>query len=252
MSDRHEPTISSLPLDKGEAQSRGDNPRSRSQNPAPGYSASREHVPAAARTVTVRSPLGPIALALALAALALSGYLFWQTRQAQDKFEASLAHLTTTEKRVVELESKLSMAGDESTQSMAVLQANVKENASEIRKLWGVSNDRNRKAIEELKATSTRLSKSLQEVDSNLKKNREELSGEIKVIADLVDAQQSAIAKVDRAFTSQSKNITGQLEKIDSLETDMRRRMTATEEAIRSIDAFRAQINREIMQIKGG
>ncbi len=252
MSDRHEPTISSLPLDKGEAQNRADTPRNRASNPASGYSNTRPQAPAATRTVTVRSPLGPIALVIALAALAGSGYLFWQTRQAQEKFEASLAHLTATEERVVELESKLSMAGDESTQSMTVLQANVKENASEIRKLWGVSNDRNRKAIEELKATSTRLSKSVQEIDSNHKKNRDDLSGEIKVIADLVGAQQSAIAKVDREFASQSKNITSQLEKMTSLETDMRRRMTATEEAIRSIDAFRAQVNREILQLKEG
>lgn len=251
MSDRHEPTISSLPLDKGEAQNRGEIPRSRPQNPAAGH-APRPQAPVATRTVTVRSPLGPVAMIFALAALGVSGYLFWQSRQAQEKFESTLVLLQATEKRVIELENKLNMAGDESTQSMAVLQANVKENASEIRKLWGVSNDRNRKAIEELKTTSTRLTKSLQDLDSAVKKQREELSGEIKVVADLVDAQQSAIAKVDREFASQSKKITSQLEKIDSLDTDMRRRMNSTEEAIKSIDAFRAQVNREILQLKGG
>lgn len=158
--------------------------------------------------------------------------------------------LSTTEQRVLELENKLSLADDESTQSISVIQAKVKENASEIKKLWGISYDRNRKAIEELQAGSSGLAKTVQNLESSIKKQANDLTGEIRVVSELVDAQQGAIAKIDRAFTEQSSNIKSSLEKIDSLDSDLRKRMSANEEAIRSIDAFRAQINREIMQLK--
>lgn len=248
MTDRHEPTISSLPIDKGEPNERAEG---RTRPPNTGSHASRPMVPpAATRTVTVRSPLAPWALVLALGALGLSGFLFWQSLEAKAALQDSLNVLTTTEQRVLELENKLSLADDESTQSMSVLQARVKENASEIKKLWGISYDRNRKAIEELQAGSSGLAKSVQNLESSIKKQVNDLTGEIGVVSELVDAQQGAIAKIDRAFTEQSNNIKSSLEKIDSLDSDLRKRMASNEEAIRSIDAFRAQINREIMQLK--
>lgn len=248
MTDRHEPTISSLPIDRGEPSERAEG---RTRPPNTGPQGARPMVaPASTRTVKVSSPLAPWALVLALGALGLSGFLFWQSLEAKTEMQNSLNMLTTTEQRVVELENKLSLADDESTQSMSVLQARVKENASEIRKLWGISYDRNRKAIEELQAGSSGLAKTVQNLEASVKKQTNDLSGEIRVVSELVDAQQAAIAKIDRSFTEQSRSIRDSLEKIDSLDSDLRQRMASNEEAIRSIDAFRAQVNREIMQLK--
>lgn len=248
MTDRHEPTISSLPIDRGEPTERAEG---RTRPPNTGPQGSRSMVaPASGRTVKVSSPLAPWALVFALGALGLSGFLFWQSFEAKSEMQDSLNMLTTTEQRVVELENKLSLADDESTQSMSVLQARVKENASEIRKLWGISYDRNRKAIEELQTGSSGLAKTVQNLEASIKKQANDLSGEIRVVSELVDAQQAAIAKIDRSFTEQSRSIKDSLEKIDSLDSDLRKRMASNEEAIRSIDAFRAQVNREIMQLK--
>ena len=134
MNDRREPTISSLPLDKEEAprsraqaQTAGQAgpPRSGSSRPAP--------PPVSGRPKVVRSPLGPLALIVALAAAGFGGYVFWQLQQTQQNLTAATTALSGADARIAELEKRLMLSDDESTQSLTALQANVKENASEIR-----------------------------------------------------------------------------------------------------------------------
>ncbi|MCR6650806.1 MAG: hypothetical protein NVV73_04570 [Cellvibrionaceae bacterium] len=111
------------------------------------------------RPVVVRSPLGPLALLLALAAEDLIGFVYFQLQETQGALQQTRNALTSAEVRVKDLKSRLMLSDDESTQSMSVLQANIKENTAEIRKFWGVANDRNRKAIAQLETKVAVLEK---------------------------------------------------------------------------------------------
>ncbi len=208
--------------------------------------------PVSARPVVVRSPLGPLAIFLALAAGGFAGYVYWQLQQTQKTLQATAATLSSAEARVAELEKRLTLSDDESSQSMTVLQANVKEQGAEIRKLWGVTNDRHRKAITQLEERVAALDKNLGGVDAKIKTALAEVTGEVKVLSELLDAQQAVISSADQAYKSQAQSVSSLNKKLDQLDSELRKKMQANEEAIKAIDAFRVQVNRELLQLKGG
>lgn len=248
MSERREPTISTLPMDKDEPQ------RGRAQSAA-AQSARATPPPVSARPVVVRSPLGPLALLLALAASAFAGFVYWQLQQTQQALQRATTTLNAAEARVTDLEKRLMLSDDESTQSMTVLQATIKENSSEIRKLWGVTNDRNRKAIAQLEEKTGALEKSLGGIDAKIKSALSEVVGEVKVVSELVDAQQAIINSTDQAYKTQAQTLTAltkKLEQLDQLSAELRKKVQTNEEAIKAIDAFRLQVNRELIKLKGG
>lgn len=244
MSERREPTISTLPMDKDEPA------RARAQAAAaPGRPVPP---PVSSRPLVVRSPMGPVAVLLAIAAVAFAGFVYWQLQQTQQALQKTAATLTAAEGRVTELEKRLMLSGDESTQSMAALQANIKENASEIRKLWGVSNDRNRKAIARLDEKVAALEKTAGGLDGRIKAALTEATGELRVLSELVEAQQAVINSADQAYKSQAQTLSGLNKKVEQLDTELRRKVNSHEEAIKAIDAFRLQVNRDLIQLRGG
>ncbi|MCR6650810.1 MAG: hypothetical protein NVV73_04610 [Cellvibrionaceae bacterium] len=248
MSERREPTISALPEDKDEPV-RG---RAHAQA-APAPNSSRPvPPPVSSRPVVVRSPLGPLALLLALAAGGFAGFVYFQLQETQGALQQTRNALTSAEVRVKDLESRLMLSDDESTQSMSVLQANIKENTAEIRKLWGVANDRNRKAIAQLETKVAALEKTAAGMDDKIKAALADVTGELKVVSELVDAQQAVINTADKAYKSQAQTLSGVSNKVEQLDTELRRKVASHEEAIKAIDAFRAQVNRDLIKLKGG
>lgn len=242
MNDRHEPTISSLPLDKEEPAS----PRGRPSAP------SRTPPPVSARPVIVRSKLAPVALLFALATGVFAGFVYWQLQQTQQQLAASVNQMAQAEQRIADLEGRLRLAGDESSQSLTALQTNVKENSAEIRKLWGVAYDKNRKAIEALNSETAKLQKTIASLDSSVKKQVGDVTGELKVLTELMEGQQAVISRADRSLSSQAETLSNLGNKLNALDSELRRRVSANEEAIRAIDAFRVQVNRELINLRGG
>jgi len=245
MSERREPTISTLPTDKDEPQrGRAQATVAPSGRPVP--------PPVSARPVVVRSPMGPFAILLALAAGGFAGFVYWQLQQTQQVLQQTKSALTSAEARVTDLEKKLMLSDDESTQSITVLQANIKENTSEIRKLWGVTNDRNRKAIAQLEQKVDALEKTAGGMDEKIKAALVDVTGELKVVSELVDAQQAVINSADQAYKNQAQTLSTISKKVEQLDTELRRKVASHDEAIKAIDAFRVQVNRDLIQLKGG
>ncbi len=246
---RREPTISTMPLD-----SREESTRARPQAPvnSPERKGPPRPPPVSSRPVVVRSPLAPLAFVVALLVGLFAGYTYWLLLQAQQQLKQSDTQLQSSDLRIAGLEKRLSLSDDESTQSLTVIQAKVKENESEIRKLWGVSYDRNRKAISDLEESVTKLTKSVGGIDSRLKKSLEDAMGEIRVISELLEAQQSAISKTEQLFRSQQANVAQLQEKFQAVETDLRKKVGNNEESIKAIDSFRQQVNRDLLKLKGG
>lgn len=246
MSERREPTISNLPMDKDEPA------RARAQAAAAAQPGRPVPPPVSSRPVVVRSPLGPLAVFLALAAGVFAGFVFWQLQQTQQALQKATVLLTAAESRVTDLEKRLMLSDDESTQSITVLQANIKENTSEIRKLWGVANDRNRKAIASLDEKVAALEKTAGGIDDKIKTALAEATGELRVLSELVEAQQAVINSADQSYKNQAQTLTSVSKKVEQLDTELRRKVMSHEEAIKAIDAFRVQVNRDLIQLKGG
>ena len=205
------------------------------------------------------SPLVPLALILALTGLGLAGFSYWQLLKAQQQ-------VSSAEGRLLELEKRLTLSDDESTQSVSVLQANVREARdelklahTEIRKLWDTRNV-NRKAISEnkkqlasvaksaksaaqnasdAKAQATSQAKELTAMSSDLALQTEQLS----LATDMADSQQKRL----RELVDQANRADTQLKQI---KVDLLKRVKSNEEAIEAIDNYRRSVNRDILEIK--
>lgn len=210
--------------------------------------------PVSQRVIEVKSPLAPLALVAAVIALAFCGLVFWQMTEHDQTNKALLTELNGAKQRIAELERKLTATGDESSQSLAGLGASIKslnadlsEANSEIRKLWGVSHDRNRKAIEQNKNSIARANKSIANTKKAQQKDHQalqaalaNLQGELAVLGEVQESQQSALAQ--RRLSAAD---------VEAFKTEINRRVASNEEAIKAIDAFRLQVNRQLIQMQG-
>lgn len=205
------------------------------------------------------SPLVPLALILALTGLGLAGFSYWQLLMAQQQ-------VSSAEGRILELEKRLTLSDDESSQSVTVLQSRLRSASdelkvaqTEIRKLWDTRNV-NKKAISDNKkqlasavksskagsskateaiALAQSQSKELSRVSSDVALQTEQLS----MVSDMSDNQQKRL----RELTDRVAKADGQLKQLKS---DLSKRVKTNEEAIEAIDNYRRSVNRDILEIK--
>lgn len=206
-------------------------------------------------TASTSSPLAPFAVLLALASLALGAFFYWQLTQFQQYAVQQAGLLTAAETRVAELEKRLNSTGETSEQSVAAIQDRLKTTGSEISKLWDAQNQLKSKlsaAVEESSsANNKQLQAAIREIESKSKQAVSDVQSELKVLQDLVQAQQSSSSREDEARKELSAKIGEISKRLKALDSDLSERVRNTENAIESIDAFRLQVNREINKLKG-
>ncbi|WP_086931008.1 hypothetical protein [Agarilytica rhodophyticola] len=247
MSERREPTISSY------SPSKEDSPRQANMGNQRARPAQRSsaHSPAA-KPVAAKSTMAVFAFLIALVACCAAGYLYWQLMEAQKRQIIS-------DQRIADLEGKFELSGDESEISTQAMQAKLKWADSEIRKLWGVSHDTNRKAIEVNKkniASALKTAKAASSsVDAKVQKATKDIIADLKLVSDLVDAQQSSLTTIEddnAAIVKQAQLINDKLNSLETSKKEFERRIKTNEQAIEAIDAFRRNVNQQLLQLKGG
>ncbi len=264
--ERKEPTLSGgAPSAGDDGLSRGGNDSSNNANTAKKAAASKATAPQRKRPTPVSamqaksSPLVPLALILSLTGLGLAGFSYWQLLKAQQQ-------VSSAELRIVSLEQRLTLSDDESSQSVTVLQSNLrsardelKVAQSEIRKLWDTRNV-NKKAIAANKKEVAGVVKSVkaaakQAVDAQtLAKSQSENLGrlssdialqteQLSMVSDLSDNQQKRLRElIDKANRADSQ--------LTEIRSSLTKRVKTNEEAIAAIDNYRRSVNRDILEIK--
>lgn len=192
---------------------------------------------------------------LALAVLGLVAYaihlnqLGAETRTNLENLQARFDHL---EGQIMSTDESLSQSG-------AAIQAKLREVDSEIRKLWGVSNDRNRKAI----AANEEAIKKLTATVSQVEQTSGSQVGTMKALQSKVDQFERGIGSANAevlAVKAEIEQIKGRLNIVNAaaerIEATTNRvnnldsRVRSHEEAIQSIDAFRRQTNQSLLQLR--
>ena len=175
--------------------------------------------------------------------------------------------LSLLQSRFNELETKIVSTDESLNQSGVMLAVKLKDQEetlgkhwSEIKKLWGVSNDRNRKKIESHEKTikgQEEIIKGLQASMAARKKDVAGLTDKLTKMGKSVDTSASAslAAKLEvNDMVGRSQDLVDQLNSLEqSLKTsqqNLKTRVASNEEAINAIDAYRRQVNRDIQQIK--
>ena len=196
-------------------------------------------------------------LLVAIAAASASGFLYWQAEQQKQQAATELA---AAKDRIAKLEQKLDVNNEESSQSVAALGAQLKEANSEIRKLWGISYDRNRKAIAQHKSQIAGLGKTIKTASSEASKAAKTAAGQAATLSTLTSASESSAASLAKAEqqlkdqSTQMQNLLSQVqtqaEQVDQLRNGLLERVRQNEESIDSITVYRRTTNREILNIQ--
>lgn len=149
------------------------------------------------------------------------------------------------------LESRLSSTDESVTQSGAALQVKISRQGddiakhwSEIKKLWGVTNDINKGKIDKNRADVAFLSSQLTPLKASVKKDS-------KIIDSLGESYLGFSADLDAA----NENLRTYVDSLNSVQKSLattKAQIKNNAEAVESMDAFRRQINQKIYVLEQG
>jgi len=228
---------------------------------------------------------GGIAWLALLAVVALGALGYWQAMQWEaqrlEAAERDAANLKQAEQRIALLEGRLSNTDDSLNESGVALKVQLKEVNSEIRKLWGVSNDRNKKRLNEHKKrldglakqltaaetaiqSATKTTSTMQTQLATLKKQAAEQKKALAGQVDSVKALRDSTAQLQKQWQSLSgkaqagqqsaqqyaDRLNLQEQKLASLEAELIARMATQDEAAESFDIYRKQVNQSLLKLK--
>ncbi len=195
------------------------------------------------------------ALILALVGVAGSGFLGWKWMESEKDLSQANDRLETLEKRIA-------ITSSESSEYVDQIQEKLEWADSEIRKLWGVAHDTNRKNI----AANTEAVKSLRSQLASVKNTASSADQAVGQLRSALDETQSQVSSVNEtieelrqaagSLEEQSTRLQNLAEEVDQIESRLGQlsgladRVQTNEEAINAIDAYRRSINRDILAIK--
>jgi len=185
------------------------------------------------------------------------GYFF--VDQAQ-RFEVLQTRFNDLEAKIVSTDESLSQSGAALSVKLKEQQESLDKHWSEIKKLWGVSYDRNRKTIEEqgkALASQEKIVKGLQASMSARKKEIGTLKSQVEKAEKSAETAASSALAAKLEVNDTVEQLQGLADRLNRLEkslNDTRQglggRIAENEEAIRAIDAYRLQINRDLQSIR--
>jgi len=214
----------------------------------------RRPTPEAAPTTASR---GGATLLWVLLGLALAGWSGWQ----QWLLLQSEQQLASYESRVAELEQRLSVTDENVSESSVAMQVKLKELDSEIRKLWDNVWKRASRQLEEHDQRLGALDKTLEGARTSLTRAEKTLEEQQKTLTALgrqLDKSSGLDATVElnkRQLQEQKivvETLTGQVRELRELSSRLEQRVVANEEWVQSINAFRRQVNRDLLTLKEG
>ncbi|WP_290581680.1 hypothetical protein [Ketobacter sp.] len=174
------------------------------------------------------------------------GWFLWdKIERLQSSLKASTANLATAEQALSQLQSNLENRDNTLSKSGDQMVADIKLLDSEVRKLWDLSNKKNRPEIEglvkDVKALQGELKSSSSSIGSLSKKvsASEEQHAALKKQLGEIKESSATLAKTSETLKKdlqQMKSILGNAADFDD-------RITSLEVAIKAIDAHRSQLN---------
>ena len=194
-----------------------------------------------------------IVLAILIAGLAGAGWFIANQHQLigeqQNALDQADGRLRQLEDRLRMTDEALSDTGDETKE-----QINFWE--SEIRKLWAVSNERNKKWIEDNKAGITKQGKDIASVTAaqrTMKSAVDRHDQAFKQQQDIIDQLASVELQFQQLLSSQRDlvdKVNALQQQVSSVKSDIAGRVAENEQAITAIDAYRRQINNRLNDLE--
>ena len=231
--------------------------------PRPRSSAARGTTPAAAGNLWMI-----VSLVLLALLLVLSIFFYREISTVRGQMDAELARST---EQLSRLSAHLSATDETFVQSSDKVQETLDFHMSEIRKLWAVSNERNRgwiqenqRAIKTIQDQRGELQNAMQRLTTDLaalkrdmeqgNQARNQLQTRVGVIMESLQQVESELASQERTM-SQVVSALPQLNRLAQLEREgegVAARLKEIEAAIAAFDAYRRQVNNRLDRLDGG
>ena len=194
-----------------------------------------------------------LVLAVLVAGLVVAGWFIANQHQLlleeQDALALADARLKVLEERLRVTDQVLSDTDEDTKKSLGFWE-------SEIRKLWAISNERNRKWIKtnesnlaKQRSTLAAIEKSQQSLSTDVARHDQAFSQQ----QDIIDQLASIELRVQQAINNQrdlvdQANATGSA--VKTLRADVLARVGDNEEAVAAFDAYRVQLNQRLSAIE--
>ena len=182
-------------------------------------------------------------LLLAVAAGAWFGWMqFTKHSDLLQRFDALESRLSSTDESVTQsgaaMQLKISKQGDE-----------LKEHWSEIRKLWGVTNDINKGKIAENKKDIVFLGSKRAAMEKSIADLGARVDKEARSLTNLSGNYLAISADID-SVNANLRKLSDKLNTLQSSLANIDRQIKLNAEAVESMDAFRRQTNQKILDLE--
>ncbi|GAA4652023.1 hypothetical protein GCM10023116_43070 [Kistimonas scapharcae] len=238
------------------------------RSPASRAGKKKKAVPAEPSTGSAGTGLFLILLGLLLA---VGGLGYFQITALQNELQATRSLVAAAEKQLTDVSGVVTETGQTMSQSDQQVKSELKDINFEIRKLWDLANKRNRKDIDALEkqlADNAATLKTLKSSADSALKQAKQYSGTLdKTVSrlSLIERQLTGISADLVANTSSSREeldmLTASVEglrqeaskalaDVKVLKADMKQQVSLTKDASRSMDSYRQQINKRLLQLE--
>lgn len=189
MNDKKDPLIPDIRPAKNDAA-----PRPRRASEGRTTASTRKAAAPTPPPAPAKQTLATVSIILVVALSALSGYLFLQLQTMQTQFSQVQRMLDQQGQGLGGLQEKLSVTGENASLSLDALKTIIKEQDKEIRKLWDVSNKRNKSNIasnrkktaknaSDLKKQASKLSAAMSEQKDALSKSINDTKADLATLS---------------------------------------------------------------------
>ncbi|MCL6417546.1 hypothetical protein MIB92_17935 [Aestuariirhabdus sp. Z084] len=241
----------------------------------PSLSVSQDDIRIDRRAPTPKSDSGakgsPVLMGLvvllvgALGAVAYFGHQ--QTQALKAQLESNQQAFELTLQRLQDVSGKVIATGESMDQSDTKVQAELRVVNSEIRKLWDVSNKRNKRNIAENGALLEKQAKLIAALTVARKAQEKSLKAYRSELGKEQERTKALASQIQLSSTEQAARLEVLLERLDSLEAlnarfelfqkqysadlEAANSLSAdNQDALRSIDAFRRQVNSQLLEMR--
>ncbi|MEZ5566774.1 MAG: hypothetical protein R3E54_00170 [Halioglobus sp.] len=186
-----------------------------------------------------------------LALLVAAGACAWAW-QLQQQLQQASAQMSDYADRIGDLEARLSDTDEGMTQNATVQAAKIRELDTEVRKLWDNVWARSKERLDKLEAGSGRHDKALNALQADMQAVNTQLESAAADLAKLrgVAGDLSRLMASAKVNQTEVERVADTLNRIDLELAKLAKRVEGNEEWVRSINAFRGQINASLTDLQ--
>ena len=175
-----------------------------------------------------------VGLVYVLVLMSILALALWQNSEVDKKNKA----IATLDERIALLEEQLSLADENNTDSMTGISASLQFLDKEVRKLWDLSNKRNKVDIKKLKEDTELINTDLNILNKEI--------GQLKELVSQTNKDIDDIKKLSKQSNDDLNILKALPIQINNLET----KLMLAEDSIQALESYKKQINQTILEIQ--